>query len=126
MKRLPYAVPLAALGAVFAMTLAASPAQADGYTCPMWRCGFNGVSENGIAFNGLTLNGLTLNGLTLNGFRMNGLTLNGRTFNGVSSNGPSETAKQGEIVPCEDRAGAVCKPRIVTVTLASGQRVSVD
>lgn len=112
--------------------------------CGRWRCGFNGVTLNGITFNGLTFNGFTVNGLRFNGFTVNGVTLNGRMFNGFSLNGVTLNGAKlngvnasrlgsasggegaGAIVACADQLSGVCKPGVVSVTLAGGQRLTVD
>lgn len=102
--------------------------------CGRWRCGFNGVTLNGITFNGLTFNGFTVNGLRFNGFTVNGVTLNGKMFNGFSLNGVNASRLgsasggkgAGAIVACADQLSGVCKPGVVSVTLAGGQRLTVD
>jgi uncharacterized protein YjbI with pentapeptide repeats len=141
MKLLPYALSLAGLvGALMLTTPAAAQAQGGGIsTCGAWRCGFNGVTLNGINLNGIVFNGVTLNGVTLNGWSLNGVTLNGVTLNGWSLNGVTlngftvngvNTSGLGKgaaaIVACADQVAGACKPGVVAITLAGGQRLTVD
>jgi uncharacterized protein YjbI with pentapeptide repeats len=126
MKLLPYALSLAGLvGALMLTTPAAAQAQGGGIsTCGAWRCGFNGVTLNGINLNGIVFNGVTLNGVTLNGWSLNGVTLNGFTVNGVNTSGLGKGA--AAIVACADQVAGACKPGVVAITLAGGQRLTVD
>jgi hypothetical protein len=135
MKNMAFALSAATLGLAL---LASTPASAEGgkSACPVWRCGFNGLTLNGITlnsaklnginFNGLTLNGPVLQGTTLNGTALNGPVLQGINLNGMRMNGVADKAVQPQIVACEGKATQPCKPGVTAITLPSGQRLTVD
>lgn len=87
-----------------------------------------GIKLNGVTLNGFSLNGFSLNGFTVNGFSLNGVTLNTFRFNGVTLNSAALTGAkaQGPIVACDADKAEICKPGVVAVTLASGQRLILD
>ena len=114
MKTMIQTLALAVIAATAAGSLAiAAPARSvAGFE------GAPGIKLNGVTLNGIKINGFSLNGVTLNGIKLNGVTLNGAALTGAKAQGP--------IVACDADKADICKPGVVAVTLASGQRLILD
>jgi uncharacterized protein YjbI with pentapeptide repeats len=114
MKTMIQTLSIAVIAASAAGSLAmAAPARSE--------AGFENTP--GKNFNGRTMNGIRFNGAKFNTVRFNGFSLNGNRFNGAALTGAKA---QGPILACDADKADICKPGVVAVTLASGQRLILD